>query len=320
MRFEMLDTATTTRSDSQTGNRWLVYQAERFPFKKYTPLVAAFAASGLALSYMVSETAQLPSIAMYVTAFAVTLMVFMQLRISDEIKDAAFDREHYPERPVPRGLVNLEELKKIGLGLAVLQAALVMHLEARLLMPLGAIWLYLYLMHNEFFVGSWLREHPIVYMLSHMGILFFTDFFITACHWMVASTEPSYALLFFFGTSFKLGMIIEIGRKIKAPIEERSGAGTYSASWGADNATIVWLLTMFASLVFAVLTASKVGFGFGAAAIGSVIFLFCLATGLRFIKERSPDNSKAIENISGIWTLSLYLLMGIVPLGLKLIA
>ena len=87
----MLDTASTTRSNE---NRWLVYQAERFPLKKYTPLVAAFAASGLALSFMVSEASRLPSPAMYVTAFAVTLMVFMQLRISDEIKDDAFDREH----------------------------------------------------------------------------------------------------------------------------------------------------------------------------------------------------------------------------------
>ena len=204
-------------SDDRQAGRWLQYQSERFPVVQYAPLVLAFAASGLALSYLTLESAQFPTLHMFITAFSVAFLTFVQLRVSDEFKDREFDLKHHPERPVPRGLVELKELKNIAIGAAVIQVVLSLMLSPLLLVPLFAMWSYLFLMHNEFFIGKWLNEHQILYMLSHMGILFFTDLFITACHWLVVTSEPASALLFFFGTSFKLGMVIEIGRKIKAP-------------------------------------------------------------------------------------------------------
>lgn len=298
---------------------WLQYQKERFPLLQYAPLVAAFSASGLALSYMLTGLETLPNLKMFTAAFSVTLMVFMQLRISDEIKDAHFDRVHHPERPIPRGLIELDSLKNLGFVLALCQILIVLKTGPVLMLPLLAIWAYLFLMHNEFFVGEWLNKHPVLYMLSHMGILFFTDLFITACHWMVLNIEPGHALLFFFGTSFKLGMIIEIGRKIKSPEEEIEGANTYTNCWGIKNAVLIWLTTIFSSLIMATITAAQVGFGFQTAFVGSIMFAICLAAGLSFISSGSKKWSKAIESISGLWTLTLYLLVGVVPFALKLI-
>lgn len=293
------------------------YQKERFPLFQYTPLVAAFAASGLALSYMVNGRETFPNLNMFLTAFSVALLVFMQLRISDEVKDAEFDRIHHPDRPVPRGLIDLDSLKNLGLLIGLIQLVIVLKAGPVLTLPLFAIWVYLYLMHNEFFVGEWLSKHPVLYMLSHMGILFFTDLFITACHWMVLNIEPGQALLYFFGTSFKLGMIIEIGRKIKAPEEEIEGAKTYSNCWGVKNAVLIWLTTVFSSLVMATITAAQVGFGFQTAFLGSLLFVFCLWAGLSFIASGSKKWSKRIESISGIWTLAVYLMVGVIPLVLN---
>lgn len=295
-------------------SRWVTYQNERFPIVQYAPLVAAFAASGLALSYMTLQGALFPSLKMFATAFVVAFLTFVQLRVSDEFKDKHFDLKHHPDRPVPRGLVSLDELKWIGVGSAIVQSLFALSLSPMLMLPLAATWAYLFCMHNEFFIGEWLNKHPLLYMLSHMGILFFTDFFITACHWMVLGLEPSNTLLFFFGTSFKLGMVIEIGRKIKAPVDEIPGANTYSRTWGLKNATIAWIFTLLSSGTFAIITAAHVGFGLQAGLIIATLFTFCLITAFQFLNQKSSKLSKRIESLSGMWTLSLYLQMGVVPL------
>lgn len=310
---KQLEERSLFESSNDLIGRLAIYQTERFPFKQYAPLVAAFSASGLALSYMTMGSLVQITFQMFLSAFIVSLCVFAQLRISDEIKDREFDQLHHPDRPVPRGLVSLDELKTVGLITAFIQVIASLLLNKLLLLPLLATWSYLFLMHKEFFAADWLRKHQIIYMLSHMGILFFTDLYITSCHWLVAGAEPSSTLLLFFGTSFKLGMVIEIGRKIKAPVEEIPGSNTYSNSWGPRRAAIVWLLTIFASAVFAVMTAWQVGYGTQAIVIASILFSIVFATGLKFILKQSAKSAKRIETISGIWTLCTYLTVGVAP-------
>ncbi|MBZ0189867.1 MAG: UbiA family prenyltransferase, partial [Candidatus Obscuribacterales bacterium] len=223
--------------------RFDIYQRERFPLKKYAPLVAAFSFSGLALSYLVTGGTAAISFHMFAVAFIVILALFAQLRICDEFKDKDIDALYHPSRPVQRGLVRLESLKNAGIILLVIQILLVLSLDAMLLGPLFLAYAYLYLMTREFFVRKWLRAHAAIYMISHMFILFFTDLFITSCHWMVSELTPPPALLYFFGLSFMLAMIIEIGRKIRASQDEMPGVETYSLIWGAKQAIAVWLIS-----------------------------------------------------------------------------
>jgi len=65
-----------------------------------------------------------PEWPMFLTAFGVCLLMFLQLRIADEFKDAAEDARWRPCRPVPRGLVSLKELRGVFILAALIQLVL----------------------------------------------------------------------------------------------------------------------------------------------------------------------------------------------------
>src|SRR5688572_16434545 len=197
--------------------RWVVYQRERFPLIAHAPVVAAFSASAVCFSAMLRDAR--PNWRALVVAFVTSLLFFLQLRISDEFKDADDDARHRPYRPVPRGLVALRELGWIAAAAAVVQAGLAWWLEPALLLVLLVPWTWLALMSREFFVGAWLRRHPLTYAASHMGIVPLIDYYATACDWRPAAGAPS-GLIWFLLVSYANGFVLEIGRKTRAPIDE----------------------------------------------------------------------------------------------------
>src|SRR6266576_2963318 len=88
--------------------RWWVYQRERFPVVAHGVLIAAFSSS--AVSYSALLRGQRPRMASIGVAFVTCFLFFLQLRIADEFKDFEEDCRWRPYRPVPRGLIRLEEL------------------------------------------------------------------------------------------------------------------------------------------------------------------------------------------------------------------
>lgn len=294
--------------------KWLTYQKERFPLIRYSVLVSAFAASGLSLSFLLTGGHNPLRIEMFLVAFSVTLLLFFQLRVADEHKDFDYDALHHPERPVARGLVTLKELRSLAVAAALFQLIAVVLLDAKLILPLALAWIYMALMTREFFIGDWLRDHPIVYMLTHMCILFFTDLFITSCHFMVSSIEPPVTLLYFLGTSFCLGMVIELGRKIRSPQDETTGTDTYSRLWGRKTAVGVWLSALSLSGLFAVATAIQIHSGLLALAVLSILLLTCWSFGNKFLNSSTPITAKRLDSLSGVWTLATYLIIGLIPL------
>lgn len=251
---------------------------------------------------------------MFLVAFSVTLMLFFQLRVADEHKDFDFDAEHHADRPVPRGLVSLQELRHLAVFCGLMQIILCLSLNAKLLLPLGLAWTYMWLMTREFFVGAWLRKHPVIYMLTHMCILFFTDLFITSCHFLVSNVEPPVPLLLFLGTSFFLGTVIELGRKIRCPQDESSGPDTYSRLWGREKAIKVWLLALGTSGAFAIATAIQINCVLLTLTLLSLVFAGCFLNSRRFLALATPATARRIDTMSGLWTLTTYLSIGLIPL------
>ncbi|HEY9785837.1 MAG TPA: hypothetical protein V6D17_10580, partial [Candidatus Obscuribacterales bacterium] len=222
-------------------SRWIIYQKERFPLLKYGLIVSAFTYSGLCVSSMMRGAAGLPDPKAFLMAFPAALILFLQLRVADEFKDREEDALYQPERPVPRGLVALDELFAIGITGAAVQFLLTIAYHGALLLPLAVTWLYFLLMSREFFIRDWLKARPFTYLWTHMLILLFVDIYITSFDWLVAGTAAPAALLLFLGVSFLNGVVIEIGRKIKSPQEERPGVETYTKAWGIRGALSAWL-------------------------------------------------------------------------------
>src|SRR5262249_47987075 len=153
------------------------------------------------------------------------------------------------------GLVSLHELGVLGGVAAGIQLLLCLLLDPTLLLLLAITWTYLALMSKEFFVGEWLKRHPVPYMVSHMVIIPLVDFYATACDWWPRGNGPPSGLGWFVAASYSNGIVIETGRKIRAPADEEHGVNTYSALWGPRNAVLVWLGAMLATATCAVLAA-----------------------------------------------------------------
>lgn len=297
--------------------RWWTYQQERFPLIGHAPLIAAFSFSAVSYSLLLRGQTGWPRRDSVITAFLTSLLFFLQLRIADEFKDASEDAQFRPYRPVPRGLVTLRELGVIGVAGAIVQMALAIWLKPVLVIVLLAAWIYLALMSCEFFARDWLTARPITYLWTHMLILPLVDLYATACDWLAAGAARPRGVLWFLAVSFCNGLVVEIGRKLRAPEDEEHGVRTYTFLWGCRNAMLAWLGAMLLTTACAALAAREISFVAPVLAILLALLLLAATVSLRFLQQPVSLRAGMFEPIAGVWTLSLYLSLGVLPLLLN---
>ncbi|UCH25508.1 MAG: UbiA family prenyltransferase [Trueperaceae bacterium] len=300
-------------------NRWWIYQRERFPLVANGLLITALGLSAVGYSALLRGQQALPSLAVSVTACLSCFLFFLQLRISDEFKDYRDDLTYRPYRPLPRGLVTLKELGLIGLVAAVLQFFLALWLEPRLLLILVTVWAYLGLMSKEFFVAKWLKARPLVYLWSHMLILPSIILYATACDWVVAGeTVPAPGLGWFLAFSLFNGVVLEIGRKLRAPEDEEEGVETYTVLYGRNRAVAFWLGALAMTALAAILAARQIAFLWPVLLLLGILVMVGAVLARGFLEQPVTSRAKRFELFSGLWTLSLYVSVGIVPALLRL--
>ncbi len=300
-----------------TTNKWITYQKERFPLVPYCGMALMFSFSGLCLSSMMRGHTTLPDWRQIVVAFITSLLLFAQLRIADEFKDYNDDCKYQPYRPVPRGLISLKELGIVGLCAGVIQLALTMALSIKLLPLLIATWIYLGLMSAEFFVRDRLRQSPLAYLLTHMPILLLLDTYITGCDWILAGSGMPPHLVLFLGVSFLNGMIVELGRKFRAPLDEEEGVETYTKVWGINRATAAWLAVMTLAAVASTSVAIVTARGLGACLFNCIATATMLALStsmaIQFCKRPTTGTAKRLQALSSVWVMTTYLSLGTLP-------
>jgi 4-hydroxybenzoate polyprenyltransferase len=292
--------------------RLWVYQRERFPLGKTALLLAVFAAASVTVSANLAHRA-VPGPMTYLVAWAVALIVFFQMRASDEVKDFEDDARFRPERPIPRGLVSLRLIVGLALALGFVAALLTASLDVWLLAPLAAVWIWLGLMNAEFFAPRWMKARPFLYLVSHMAIMPLIDLFLTATEWLPHGAPPP-GLGWFLGLSFANGCVLEIGRKVWAPENERVGVETYSLLLGPRKAALIWVAALAAA--FALLVG--VGFAANAAALvaglGALAFVVAVVAAGRFLSDPRPAAQARIETFAGLWVFVCYAAGGFAPL------
>jgi len=306
------------RAKRTLGNRWWVYQKERFPLAAYAPLIAAFSFAAVGYSMLARGSASGPGWRQTSVAFVSSLLFFFELRVADEFKDFEDDSNYRPYRPVQRGLVKLRELAFVGPACAVLQLLLALWLSTRLLPLLAVAWAYLFLMSKEFLVPSWLKRRALVYMLSHMVITPLVFLYASACDWITAGyTRPPVGFLWMLAVSYFSGMVIEIGRKVRAPDDEETGVETYSFLWGRRNAVLAWLAAIAATAVVAYLAGGDIHITKLTVFVLLPALLTSAAAAFAFLADSRRGRGKWIESVSGLWALLTYLSLGAVPVLLR---
>lgn len=299
---------TLTEVRPSFARRLWTYQAERFPIFKHGLVIAVFALAGAALPHLASG-ARFNDPTAAVVAVAVCFLAFLQLRIADEHKDHEDDRRFRPERPVPRGLISLGELRWIGFAAAAAQAALAWMLDPALLVFLAGMWLWMALMTAEFFAPRVLKARPILYLASHMVITPLIALFAVACGWAAAGMDyrPETAVIAFLALAFANGAAIEIARKTWAPSDERRGVESYSRLWGptgAARAVAVAIAVSWALAGFVLHAAGVAPWLIGAV---SVLALLAWAAVIAYAQQPRTARAKLLESAVGTWVLGSYL-------------
>lgn len=295
-------------------NRWWIYQRERFPIFGHGPLILAFSFSAVSYSRLLRREPGLPGLWPAAVAFISCFLIFLQLRIADEFKDIDEDTAFRPYRPVPRGLVTLRSLGGLFVLAAAVQLALALSLRPMMALVLAVVWIYLAAMSKEFFAREWLKARPLTYMLTHMVIMPQIDFYGTSCDWLAAGVSPPRGLGWFLAVSFFNGLVVEIGRKIRAPADEERGVQTYSVVWGRRGAVAAWLLALALTYGSAIMAAQRIGFALPVVIVLGAALLLAIVLAARFLRQLQPRQGKSIEIVSGIWTLCVYLMLGAAPI------
>jgi 4-hydroxybenzoate polyprenyltransferase len=297
-------------------SRLWTYQAERFPVFQHGALIAAFGASAVCLSALLRGDT--PGVINILVAVLVLFGFFFQLRVADEHKDNEDDTKYRPERPVPRGLVSLAELRMAAYVVAGVQILLTAWLGWLLLILLFFVWAWMAVMTKEFFAPKALRARPILYMVSHMMVMPLIDLYATACDWAPAGILPTgdfgLTLIGFLVLSLVNGTVLEIARKSWAPEQEREGVETYSRLWGPGGAGVavmaVVLVGLAASAFVHVRSGAAVWFLYG------LLLTSAWATwsAIDYAGTPTPKTAKQMEMSAGVFVLANYLLLGVLPL------
>jgi 4-hydroxybenzoate polyprenyltransferase len=305
--------------ENQKSFLWRInqYQKERFPILGHGVMIAAFSFSAIAYSRICRGAEGFVDWSTYFIGIFTTVTLFLLVRIFDEFKDQKDDAKYRSHLPVPRGLVTLEELKRIGIVVAVLQVAINAYFFPKMLIIYGIIIAYLLLMGKEFFIAEWLKKHQFWYITSHMFIIPLVDIYASGLDWLLESVSAPQGLMFFFAVSYMNGIVLEIGRKIRTPEQESEGVLTYTSMLGLKKAVWVWIAVLLVTLVLSWAASHYAGYGTSGAIALGIAFVICSLPAFLFLKKPTPKLAKGIELTSALWTVLMYLTLGGVPMLLN---
>jgi 4-hydroxybenzoate polyprenyltransferase len=148
---------------------WFIFIKERIPLIVYALLVGGIVSSSQIIAH---QDFTAPYFAL---AFFGLFLFFAVLRMMDEVKDFDKDKVAHPERPLPRGVLSLENVLEaikylygtmILIGIAL---TFIMSPYAGICYLVITFWLGL--MYKEFFVPKWLNDRPLIYAISHQILM-----------------------------------------------------------------------------------------------------------------------------------------------------
>lgn len=272
--------------------KWMTYLNERSPLP-----ALSFLSAGIGLSPMLATN----QINWWLFTFCLVInnLIFIQMRLGDELKDYENDKIINPTRPLPRGLLTpgevLKALKGLFAGLVVTGLIVAYYsLPAGLALVMTTV--FAWLMFKEFYIGQSLSKSPMLYALSHQVIVFplFGWFALLLKSELLTNTMFLAWLLANFGASFTF----EICRKLNP--EAHKLANTYAhyygrpktvgfisifmlySALGAYGAGFLWyslppLLLLFGSLIYWMKNPAKYKIPAGLSALSSAVILWAPA-------------------------------------------
>lgn len=285
-------------------HRWSVFFRRRFEPFSTTLMITAFYSANAVIAMDSIDTLRQSSLRL-VAGCILMWLVFLHMRMFDEVKDYDFDREHNPDRPLAQGLISLGEFGTATLIVILLEIALALNMGWSIFVSYSILLSFTMLMRMEFFIGEWLRPRLELYAVTHtfsavlMGILTYST--VTN---MQPVHAPMHVIAFIAGNWFVFN-VFEFGRKTFGNAEERGESDSYSSRHGATGAVLMVILNLLAGFAL-LIVANHLKFGRVdmLAIIPALITIIIAATaGIFYILK--PDNRRAAIYRN---TVSFYLL------------
>jgi 4-hydroxybenzoate polyprenyltransferase len=293
--------------------RFWIYQKERFPIFGHGPLILMFTFSAVSYSRICRGVEGFIKTEDLLVGFLTTFCLFFLVRILDEFKDAETDAKYRQELPVPRGLISFKELKILGFVVLAIQVLAILLVHPSMFLIYLVVMAYLALMTVEFFAHDWLNNHMWAYAGSHMLIIPLVDIYASGLDWFIDGSSPHFGLVFFFAVSYFNGIVLEVGRKLKAPEKEKEGVVTYSGLLGYKKGARLWIAMLILTASIAAGACYYADLSPLSYYILGFILLVCILLGIQYIRNPTPALSKRLELMSAVWTLLMYGTLGGVP-------
>ncbi len=302
-------------------SRFNIYQKERFPIIGHGIMILAFTFSAVSYSRICRGYDGFISLTDFMIGVFASFTLFLLVRIFDEFKDQEEDAKYRSYLPVPRGLITLAELKKIGWIVAILQVAVIGFFQTKMLLLYVIVLAYLLLMAAEFFAPVWLKKKQILYITSHMMIIPLIDLYSSGLDWLLVSDGGLHlGVVWFMAVSFTNGLVLEFGRKIRILEKEEEGVITYSKLYGTRRAAIIWSLLLTVTMILAGGASLFAGYAVWSLLIFFVFYVVCMIPAISFISNPTAISSKRIEYASALWTALMYLSLGAIPMLNKILS
>ena len=278
--------------------KWYTYQKERFPVLVYGLYILCLTFATFFYNTKMLEIES--NVGVFIVMFVVAFLQFLMVRIIDEFKDYDEDKKYRPYRPVPRGLIKLQELRVLFVICVVIQLALTLIVNPFSFIFLLVLWIVFILMTKGFFIKKVLDKHILLevafdeIMLPVM-ILFLASF-------IKIDMSILWRLLLL---SYVVSWIIEIARKVRCKKDEEKGVKTYTAVFGIPKACIL-LSGLELLLTICRLILPGVPLMNWAQILLLIFFVGIIVVNVFFVRKKTRKFAKAVEYLAdGLVMLTL---------------
>lgn len=225
---------------------------ERFPPALHGPAILMFFVTNAAVA-QASTGGPVVFDRRAALALVAVVLMFLRLRLFDEVKDYEHDRRHNPGRPLPRGLLTPAQLTAWAAACAALEGAIAALLGFGALTAWLAVLAFTLLMRFEFFARDALRKRLFTYALLHTPSGGLIGLFVYCALAGRPIWEPTLEMAFYALAGWTLLMVFEVARKTYDPKTE-PGPDTYSSVFGVRTAALMNALFIFVSTLLVILT------------------------------------------------------------------
>ncbi len=279
--------------------RFLAYQKERFPLLVllFTTLAVVLSSYAIISFFTIVSNGSLKII---MAIFAVLIYLF-HIRVIDECRDLGHDNQHHQRRPIQRGLISIEEIKRLDcFGLLIFIGISIWYGPYTFILGSIAL-LFSFVASRDFFLGEIIRKKFLIYNainLVQTVILQTFTYTIFSSVWHTFSILWAH-IIFVLSSS----ILIEFVRKIKIKEEESSGWDTYSWHFGFRKSLWIYgLLSIIMYLLFLIIV-DALQILSGIVFVISMIFFMLLVSAIWWHSKRQ---SKLSENLLLFNTLVMY--------------